>query len=95
MNDESPGQPRWTLGYEAEGSTDAAWTLRHGAGADTIVYETAERIGPDDVETAQRWAAEYLRKTLESRDVDVEWEPHHPGPGTAPDFYTALVDDAP
>lgn len=35
---ETAEQPRWTLGYELDGSTDAAWTLRHGAGADTVVY---------------------------------------------------------
>lgn len=92
---ESPEQPRWTLGYEAEGSTDAAWTIRHGAGVDTVVYETTDRVGPEDVDAAKRWAQDYLRKALESRDIDVEWEPHHSGPGTPADFYVALVDDAP
>jgi sugar phosphate isomerase/epimerase len=91
---EIAGQPRWTLGYEAEGSTDAAWTLRHGAGADTIIYETTDRLGPDDDELAKRWAEGYL-KTLEDRGIVIEWEPHHPGPGTSPDFYAALIDHTP
>ncbi|MFI6281616.1 hypothetical protein [Streptomyces sp. NPDC050988] len=92
---ETVEQPRWTLGYEAEGSMDAAWTLRHGADADTVVYETTDRIGPDDAELAKRWAEDYLQTTFEDRDIDIEWEPHHPGPGASPDFFTALIDDTP
>jgi hypothetical protein len=94
--DETTGeQPRWTLGYEAEGSADAAWTLRHGTGVETVVYETTSQFTPDDADAAQQWAEDYLRKALESREADIEWEPHYPGPGTAADFYTALIDDAP
>lgn len=95
MDETAEEQPRWTLGYEMEGSTDAAWVLRHGAGADTVVYETTDRISPEDEAAAKRWAEEYLGKALEGREADIEWEPHYPGPGTSPDYFTALVDDAP
>ncbi|MER7937834.1 MULTISPECIES: hypothetical protein [unclassified Streptomyces] len=83
-------QARWALGYEAEGSDDAAWTLRHGTGHDTTVYEATAQIAPDDLDTAKRWGAEGLNKH-EDADLGVVWEPHHPGPGTAPDYFVAVI----
>jgi hypothetical protein len=80
-------EERWTLGYEAEGSDDAAWVLRHGAGPDTTVYEVNTDLGPDERGAVFVWAT----LTLDAaHDVAVGgWEPHRPGPGTAPDYWTA------
>ena len=79
----------WTLGYEMEGSTDAAWVVRWGTGPDTDVYEVNDTLSPDDDEAARKWAAAYL---AQAHDDSVQtWEPHRPGPGASPDYWTAVL----
>jgi hypothetical protein len=78
---------RWTLAYEADGTEYAAWTLRHGTGADTVAYDTNATIGPDDSRAARTWAAVTL---VQHHNVTVDrWEPHRPGHGTTPAHWTA------
>ncbi|MFD8654965.1 hypothetical protein [Streptomyces mirabilis] len=78
---------RWTLGHEGAGSDDAAWVLRHGTGADTVVYETNSDLDEDDHEAAQGWGVLMLGKR---HDVAVTgWTAHRPGPGTSPDYWAA------
>jgi hypothetical protein len=87
---------RWTLGYEADGSDMAAWTVRLNPDdpdsvVDSTVYEVTDKFEDGDVEEAQAWAAEYLRGA-HAFEVD-SWEPHSPGPWSMPDYYTAVEAD--
>lgn len=80
-------EPVWTLAYEAEGSDDAAWTLRHGTGANTAVHDVNATLGADDTHAARSWATLTL---AQRHGVAVTvWLPHRPGPGTAPAHWTA------
>lgn len=90
----STAPPGWTLGYEAEGSTDAAWVIRDPATdlEPGTVMEVNGHLGPDDEEDAQAWAAEWLRQ-LPTSVVVARWQPHRPGPGTQPDYYEAVVEE--
>lgn len=82
----------WSLGYEAEGSEDAAWVIRPGFNG--VIYAdcvTAD-IDPDDVGAAQKWATETLAKPHYGVTV-AAWRPHRPGPGIDPDYWDAIEDD--
>jgi hypothetical protein len=80
----------WTLVHEAAGSSDAAWVLRYGIGADTVVYETNPYLAPDDRSGAQEWG----KRALASRhDTNVtDWIAYRPGPDTAPSHWIAKED---
>lgn len=78
----------WTLGYEAAGSDDAAWTLRYGIGSDTVIYEATGDIAEHDDNKAQEWADDQVARR---GDVVEEWRAHYRGRGTSPDYYTAAL----
>ncbi|MFI0967144.1 hypothetical protein ACH4S8_38020 [Streptomyces sp. NPDC021080] len=78
---------RWTLAYEAAGSDDAAWALRYGTGADTVVYDVNATLPEDDTHAARAWGTATLAR---AHGVTVaRWAPYLPGPGTAPEHWTA------
>jgi hypothetical protein len=72
----------WSLAYEAEGTTEAAWVLRD---PDRDIIEVA-----DNVDAAKRWATAHLAAIGLSVET---WEPHHPGPGTQPSHWNAVTAD--
>jgi hypothetical protein len=37
--------PQWTLGYEMEGSEDAAWVLRHPVFTESVMVDGEARPG--------------------------------------------------
>jgi hypothetical protein len=89
--EEAADASRWTLGYEAAGSSDAVWALRYGAGPDTIVYEANTYLGEFDYADAESWATRMLAS--EHSTTATGWTPHFPGPGTQPDHWTATTEE--
>ncbi|MEU9405543.1 hypothetical protein AB0E08_07550 [Streptomyces sp. NPDC048281] len=82
--------PVWTLAHEAGGSTDAAWTLRYGIGADTEIRKTCADLGPDNRDAAQKWFTDWLADRM--RVTVTSWTAYHPGPGTQPTHWVAKED---
>jgi hypothetical protein len=84
------GEARWTLGYEGEGDPDAAaWTLRHGVGADTTIFAVEATIDPDDREQAQEWGAGVLERDHGVKAA--EWVPVRDSPPfTQPQYWVAV-----
>jgi hypothetical protein len=80
--------PQWTLAYEAEGTEFAAWTLRYGLGLNGVVREVTDQYGPEDTQAARSWGTQEIQSTYGMRVES--WQPHRPGPGTSPDFWTAV-----
>ncbi|MEV7675052.1 hypothetical protein [Streptomyces sp. NPDC088752] len=80
----------WTLAYEAAGSDDAAWTLRYGTETDTTIYDVNATLRDTDTLAARSWATMTLAQNQDTTATG--WTPHRPGPGTAPDYWSAVTD---
>ncbi|MFD8597707.1 hypothetical protein ACFV1L_22155 [Kitasatospora sp. NPDC059646] len=76
------GEKVWSLAYEAEGTEDAAWTIRDteldddGAPiSDSGPWDTNAEIEDGDDDAALAWANKAL-------GLSGDWKAHHPNPMT-------------
>ncbi|MEU7146974.1 hypothetical protein AB0B15_02880 [Streptomyces sp. NPDC045456] len=73
----SPPETRWGISYETEDDVRGEWRLRHGLGMETLILAINDKLGPDQVEDAQGWAAGVL--TADYGVPVLGWEPDYWG----------------